>query len=48
MVFDEELAYKAYKTFSKFVGADALERSLKNADTIRALCRSYEQTHNIR
>lgn len=48
MVFDEELAYKAYTTFSQFVGTDTMERTLKNSDTIRALCRSYEQTHNIR
>ncbi|XP_063825217.1 WD repeat-containing protein 81 [Ostrinia nubilalis] len=47
MVFDDELAYKAYTTFSKFVGTDAMERCLKNSDTIRALCRKYEQSHYI-
>ncbi|KAL0841004.1 hypothetical protein ABMA28_014780 [Loxostege sticticalis] len=47
MVFDEELAYKAYTTFSKFVGVETMERSLKNSDTIRALCRKYEQSHCI-
>ncbi|XP_028170589.1 WD repeat-containing protein 81 [Ostrinia furnacalis] len=47
MVFDDELAYKAYTTFSKFVGTDAMERCLKNSDTIRALCRKYEQNHYI-
>ncbi|KAM3964392.1 WD repeat domain 81 [Aphomia sociella] len=47
MVFNEELAYHAYTMFAKFVGVDTMERCLKNSDTIRALCRSYEQNHNI-
>ncbi|XP_059059131.1 WD repeat-containing protein 81 [Achroia grisella] len=47
MVFDEELAYHAYTMFAKFVGVEAMDRCLKNSDTIRALCRSYEQNHSI-
>lgn len=48
MVFDEELAYQTYTTFVRLVGVDAMERSLKNTDTIRGLCRKYEQNHAIR
>ncbi|KAL4709964.1 hypothetical protein ACJJTC_003927 [Scirpophaga incertulas] len=47
MVFDEELAYRAYTAFSEFVGAEAMERCLKNLDTIRTLCRSYEKANSI-
>ncbi|XP_053607519.1 WD repeat-containing protein 81 isoform X2 [Plodia interpunctella] len=47
MVFDEQLAYCAYTTFANFVGADTMERSLNNIDTIRALCLKYEQSHGI-
>ncbi|KAJ2946109.1 hypothetical protein O0L34_g5031 [Tuta absoluta] len=48
MVFDEELAYQAYTTFEKLIGAESLERTLKNIDTIRTLCNSYKQRHSIR
>lgn len=48
MVFDEELAFKAYTTFAKFIGADTMERCLKNIDTIRTLCQKYEQNHSVR
>ncbi|XP_022830697.1 WD repeat-containing protein 81 [Spodoptera litura] len=47
MVFDEELAYRAYTTFVKSIGTDTMERCLKNIDTVRALCRNYEQNHRI-
>ncbi|XP_052740198.1 WD repeat-containing protein 81 [Bicyclus anynana] len=47
MVFDEELAYKSYTTFTKFIGTDALERCLKNSETIRSLCSKYRQAHMI-
>ncbi|CAG5032848.1 unnamed protein product [Parnassius apollo] len=47
VVFDEELAYQAYTTFARFIGMDALDRCLKNNDTIRALCQKYKQTHSI-
>ncbi|XP_026750161.1 WD repeat-containing protein 81 [Galleria mellonella] len=47
MVFNEELAYKAYKMFAKFIGADALEKCLKNIDTIHALCRSYKRNISL-
>ncbi|CAB3253741.1 unnamed protein product [Arctia plantaginis] len=47
MVFDEELAFKAYTTFAKFIGADTMERCLKNMDTIRMLCQNYEQNHSV-
>ncbi|KAF9420996.1 hypothetical protein HW555_002979, partial [Spodoptera exigua] len=47
MVFDEELAYRAYTTFVKSIGAETMERCLKNVDTVRALCRNYEQNHRI-
>ncbi|XP_013199895.1 WD repeat-containing protein 81 [Amyelois transitella] len=47
MVFDDELAYHMYTTFANFIGADTMERTLNNNDTIQALCRSYEQKHGI-
>lgn len=47
MVFDEELAFQAYTTFVKFIGADNMERCLKNIDTIRSLCHKYEQNHSV-
>ncbi|RVE48081.1 hypothetical protein evm_007268 [Chilo suppressalis] len=47
MVFDEELAYKAYTTFADFVGTDTMEQCLKNIDTIRGLCCKYEQAHSV-
>lgn len=43
-VFDEKLAHQAYGPFARLVGIDALERSLKNLDTIQALCDKYERT----
>ncbi|XP_050670709.1 WD repeat-containing protein 81 [Leptidea sinapis] len=45
-VFECELAYNAYTHFVKFVGAETIERSLKNTDTIRALCHEYTQKHS--
>ncbi|XP_049868952.1 WD repeat-containing protein 81 [Pectinophora gossypiella] len=47
MVFDEELAYQAYTMFEKLIGAETMERTLKNPDTIRALCQSYKQNNSI-
>ncbi|XP_073945062.1 WD repeat domain 81 isoform X2 [Choristoneura fumiferana] len=47
MVFNEELAHQAYATFTRFVGADTIERCLKNGDTIKALCRKYERSAPI-
>ncbi|CAH2037860.1 unnamed protein product, partial [Iphiclides podalirius] len=47
VVFDEELAYQAYTTFSRFVGTEALDRCLKNSDTVRSLCQKYKQMHYI-
>ncbi|KAH9640115.1 hypothetical protein HF086_016046 [Spodoptera exigua] len=41
------LAYRAYTTFVKSIGAETMERCLKNVDTVRALCRNYEQNHRI-
>lgn len=48
MAFDEALAYHSYTTFEKFIGADYIERCLKNNDTLRSLCQSYKQNHYIR
>lgn len=45
MVFNEELAHNAYVTFMRFVGNETLERSLKNNDTIQALCVSYDRNN---
>ncbi|VVD04465.1 unnamed protein product [Leptidea sinapis] len=42
----KHLSYNAYTHFVKFVGAETIERSLKNADTIRALCHEYTQKHS--
>ncbi|XP_063896801.1 WD repeat-containing protein 81-like [Helicoverpa armigera] len=47
MVFDEELAHRAYTTFAKFIGSETMERCLKNIDTVRALCRKYEHSHAV-
>ncbi|XP_068631665.1 WD repeat-containing protein 81 [Battus philenor] len=47
MVFDEELAYRAYTTFARFLGTESLDRCLKNNDTVRALCQKYKQMHSI-
>ncbi|XP_045497388.1 WD repeat-containing protein 81 [Colias croceus] len=47
IVFEAELAYYAYTRFTKLVGTDAIERSLKNSDTIRALCQEYRLKHCI-
>ncbi|XP_063618306.1 WD repeat-containing protein 81 [Cydia splendana] len=47
IVFNEELAYQAYSTFARFIGAETIERCLKNSDTIRALCRKYERSHSV-
>ncbi|KAJ0177056.1 hypothetical protein K1T71_007065 [Dendrolimus kikuchii] len=47
VVFDDELAYKTYTVFAKFVGSETMERSLKNIDTIRSLCRKYDQSNSI-
>ncbi|CAG9093520.1 unnamed protein product [Plutella xylostella] len=44
-VFNEELAHQSYTSFCKLVGADAMERSLKNLDTVQALCQKYERSH---
>ncbi|CAH0719552.1 unnamed protein product, partial [Brenthis ino] len=45
VVFDEELAYYSYTKFARVIGTEALERCLKNSDTIRSLCSKYRQTH---
>ncbi|XP_045535632.1 WD repeat-containing protein 81 [Papilio machaon] len=47
VVFNEELAYRTHSTFARFLGADSLERALKNADTVRTLCNNYKQIHAI-
>ncbi|KAG6450321.1 hypothetical protein O3G_MSEX006515 [Manduca sexta] len=47
MVFDEELAYHTYTNFTRFIGTEMMERCLKNGDTIRSLCRKYEQNHSV-
>ncbi|XP_047516926.1 WD repeat-containing protein 81 isoform X2 [Pieris napi] len=47
VVFDSELAYHAYTRFTKLVGTDAIERALKNSDTIRNLCQEYRLKHCI-
>ncbi|CAK1547015.1 unnamed protein product [Leptosia nina] len=47
VVFDSELAYHAYTRFTKLVGTDAIERALKNSDTIRNLCQMYRHKHCI-
>ncbi|XP_048482754.1 WD repeat-containing protein 81 [Plutella xylostella] len=44
-VFNEELAHQSYTSFCKLVGADAMDRSLKNLDTVQALCQKYERSH---
>ncbi|XP_012545772.2 WD repeat-containing protein 81 isoform X1 [Bombyx mori] len=47
MVFDEELAHKTYTSFTRLVGTETMERCLKNLDTVKGLCRKYEQNHSI-
>ncbi|GBP75188.1 WD repeat-containing protein 81 [Eumeta japonica] len=43
LVFNEDLANRAYQPFLRFVGLDALERSLKNSDTIYSLRQKYNR-----